>query len=61
MSRKKRPGRPKLPVSERSAAVVTVRVTRTEKRELEDAARKAGLTLSEWLRQKLLAESPDLS
>jgi len=57
MSPKKRPGRPKLPRSERSEAIVTLRLKRTEKRQLETAAKAAGQTLSEWTRNVLISAS----
>lgn len=55
--KKKRPGRPRMARSERSEAVVTLRMRRAEKRQLEGAARAAGTTLSEWARKVLISAS----
>ena len=53
MSRK-RPGRPRLPANERSGAILTIRLRRSEKSALETAAKSEGLSLSEWARRALL-------
>jgi len=46
-------GRPKKPAKERQSEIVGVRFTSAERQRFEQAARKAGLSLSEYLRSKL--------
>ncbi len=54
--RKKRIGRPPLPKGERQAAVVTVRMSKAERKVIGHAAKAAGhKKLSDWIRITLLA------
>ena len=46
-------GRPKLPAKERQSVILGIRLTKAEKRALEEAAGKAGLSLSNYVRQLL--------
>lgn len=50
--KKRRVGRPKLPKGE-VKNVVAIRLTDAEKREYEEKALRAGLRLSDWIRQRL--------
>jgi uncharacterized protein (DUF1778 family) len=47
-----RTGRPKKPPAEVLSERVEIRLTVDEKERFEAAAKSAGLTLSEWLRQR---------
>ena len=54
MTTKKRSvGRPSLPKGEARAKVTPVRLQDTERAAFEKAAQKAGMSLSEWIRQTL--------
>ena len=55
---KKRTGRPPKPASERLSETLRPRVTKEEHRKLRAEARQAGLTLSEYIRRKLLGGRP---
>jgi uncharacterized protein (DUF1778 family) len=46
-------GRPKLPVKERQSRQIALRITQAEYKALEQAAAKADLSLSNYLRHKL--------
>jgi predicted HicB family RNase H-like nuclease len=46
-------GRPKLPARERQSEQVAVRMTTAERKALEQAAKKAGISLSNYLRQRI--------
>jgi hypothetical protein len=46
-------GRPKKPAKERQSEIVGLRFTLAERKQFEQAARKAGLSLSEYLRSQL--------
>ena len=48
-------GRPKKPLDEILAERSEIRLTLAEKIAFEEAARLSGLTLSEWMRQRLKA------
>ncbi len=54
MTKRKGPGRPRLPKGEAKGAVVALRFTKDERRELDVAAKIAGQTLSQWARSALL-------
>lgn len=54
----KRMGRPPKPASERLSETLRPRITKEEHRKIRAAARKAGLTLSEFIRRKLLGGLP---
>jgi hypothetical protein len=54
--KKRKAGRPKLPKSE-VKQVVAIRLTDAEKREYAHRAEQAGLSLSDWIRQALIAET----
>jgi predicted HicB family RNase H-like nuclease len=47
-------GRPPLAKKERKATLLSVRLTEEERREVERAAKAAGVGLSEWARRVLL-------
>jgi predicted HicB family RNase H-like nuclease len=47
-------GRPPLPKKERKAVHLSVRFTEAEHRELERAAKAAGVALSDWARSLML-------
>lgn len=47
-------GRPKLPKSERKSGRIEIRVSVQEQAAMESAAERAGLKLSEWLRDVAL-------
>ena len=49
-------GRPKVPADERRYCSVRIRLTEREKYTLWDRALESGRTLSEWCRERLLAE-----
>ena len=51
MATKRRRGRPPLENHERRDADLHIRFKAEERDELDDAAERAGLTLSEWVRQ----------
>ena len=57
---KRGPGRPKLPDKDRRSVEIKVRVRKDERRKALKKAKKAGLTLSELVRQ-LLRDSPSVS
>jgi predicted HicB family RNase H-like nuclease len=48
-------GRPPLAKKERKATLLSVRLTEEERREVERAAKAAGVGLSEWARRVLLS------
>jgi predicted HicB family RNase H-like nuclease len=48
-----RTGRPKKPAKQRSSRLIALRLTPAEHRVLEQAAEKAKLSLSEYVRSKL--------
>lgn len=54
MSKRRGPGRPKLPKGEARDAVLSVRLTKDEKRAMEREAADAGETLGDWCRSVLL-------
>jgi len=47
-------GRPKMPKGEARDSVVTVRLTKAERRAAEAAAKKLGLAFSEWTRRTIV-------
>ncbi len=55
--RKRKPGRPKLTKGERQASVVTVRMSKQERKLIGDAAESTGDKLSEWIRATLIAKA----
>ena len=52
---KRKPGRPKLPKGEAKGKIVPIRFTKIEAERLAEAAKRNGLTLSEWIRRAVLA------
>lgn len=50
-------GRPPLPKKLAKASLLSVRLTEDERREIDRAARAAGVGVSEWARRLLLAEA----
>jgi predicted HicB family RNase H-like nuclease len=48
-------GRPALPKNQKRRQYVTTRVSRTEHRQIEQAANESGEMLATWARKKLLA------
>uniref|UniRef100_E6PXI2 Uncharacterized protein n=1 Tax=mine drainage metagenome TaxID=410659 RepID=E6PXI2_9ZZZZ len=53
----RKPGRPKLPKGNAKARYLRVRLTASELRAIETAARASGQTVSEWVRGKINATS----
>lgn len=53
MRRRKR-GRPPLPLSERKKSVLTLRLTTEERASIVRAARMRGMKTSEWVREALI-------
>jgi len=51
---KKPEGRPPKPASERRSVILNMRITRAEQRKLAAEAKQSGLSMSAYLRQKLL-------
>ena len=54
MTDSKKMGRPVLPEGKARSAVVRFRVTESERARMEAAAEKAGVSLSEWARVRLV-------
>jgi predicted HicB family RNase H-like nuclease len=46
-------GRPPIPKKERQSKIIGLRFTSEERKDLEAAAKKAGLSLSDYIRSKL--------
>jgi uncharacterized protein (DUF1778 family) len=46
-------GRPKLPAKERQSRQIALRLTQAEYKALEQAASKAGMSVSDYVRHKL--------
>jgi uncharacterized protein (DUF1778 family) len=46
-------GRPKMKAQERQSHLIALRVTPAERKALEQAARKAGISVSDYIRLKL--------
>ena len=53
--KKRKPGRPKLPKGEAKGKIVPIRFTKAEAGQLAEAAKRNGLTISEWIRRTVLA------
>jgi len=53
----KKMGRPPKPKGEAKAEVLTVRLTKDERRAVDSASRAAGLAVSEWSRAALIRAS----
>jgi uncharacterized protein (DUF1778 family) len=51
-------GRPPMPKKERQSKIVGLRFTTEERKELEQAAKKAEMSLSEYCRSKLIGRKP---
>lgn len=51
------PGRPALSAAERKGVILSVRLSREEREQVEAAARGLGLTAAAWSRQALLHAS----
>ena len=51
--KKRKAGRPSLPQGEARAVMTPIRLQENERALYEQAAKKAGLSLSEWIRQTL--------
>ena len=47
-------GRPKLPAAKRRDTRIEIRVTGAEKAHFEEAARRANVILSDWIRNRLI-------
>ena len=54
MAKKPRRGRPKLPKGESKASIITLRLQPAERRAADVAAKREGITLSEWIRLALM-------
>lgn len=52
-------GRPPLPKHEVREKITPIRLQETERAKFEKAAQKAGLSLSEWIRQTLRAATQE--
>jgi hypothetical protein len=52
---KRAPGRPEIPAEERKAVIVACRVDADERDQFDKASDKAGLRLSDWMRDRLKA------
>ena len=52
---KRKPGRPKLRKGQSKGKIVPIRFTKAEAEQLTEAAKRNGLTLSEWIRRTVLA------
>jgi uncharacterized protein (DUF1778 family) len=52
---KRGPGRPRKPADERLTERIEVRAEADEKQHLETAAERAGMKLSDWIRDRLKA------
>ncbi|XHR30855.1 MAG: hypothetical protein ACFUZC_09870 [Chthoniobacteraceae bacterium] len=57
ITKKIRTGRPKLPIGSAKDTMVRVRVTQAEHKQMESAAKRAGMIFSDWLRKSLLDAS----
>jgi predicted HicB family RNase H-like nuclease len=55
--KKSKMGRPPVPVEKRRSFNLNVRLTENERDALESAARKAGLTVGEYVRRRLREEA----
>lgn len=55
---KKRMGRPPKPANERLSETLRPRITKEEHRKVRAAAKHAGLSISEYIRKKLLGGLP---
>lgn len=53
----KKMGRPKKPRGEAKAEVLTLRLTKDERKAADAAAGRAGLPISEWARRAIVAAS----
>lgn len=53
----KKLGRPPKPKGEAKAEVLTLRLTKDERKAVEIAAKRAGLPVSEWARRAIVAAS----
>lgn len=53
-AKKSRIGRPPVPAKLAKGSLLSVRFSDEEKRQLDGAAERAGLKLSEWVRRELL-------
>jgi len=49
-------GRPKKPAEDRRSTTLRIRLTRAERKELDDLARACGMDTSTWARENLLAK-----
>lgn len=54
MANFKAKGRPRVPKAEKLAEIVQFRLTTEERQDCEEAAEKAGVKFSEWIRGRLL-------
>lgn len=57
--KRKRAGRPTLPKGNAKAVMLRVRITPKELKSFEAAAKATDQTMSEWVREKLIAEIGD--
>lgn len=55
---KKRMGRPPKPANKRLSETLRPRISKDEHRKIKAAARRAGLSVSEYIRRKLLEGIP---
>ena len=53
MGMEKKHGRPRFPLGEARSEIIRVPVRPGEKKTYEDAAKQAGVSLAQWIRQKL--------
>lgn len=55
----KKMGRPKLPKDQSKTELLQIRITKKERGAIEQIAKKAGMTLSEWTRATLGLTNPE--
>lgn len=51
-------GRPPIPKKDRQSRIIGVRFTPEERRDVEAAAKQAGLSLSDYCRSKIIGRKP---
>jgi hypothetical protein len=54
MPKKNKVGRPKLPKDKFFAPGISIRLTQGDRKPIDDAVKRSGLTQSDWIRKSLL-------
>jgi hypothetical protein len=54
MPKKNKVGRPKLPKDQFYAPGISIRLTRRDRKPIDDAIKRSGLTQSDWIRKSLI-------